>query len=106
MDNGKQTDEPVIFRRWRDKDGGVIALFPANPADFVGMMCASYEHVGQHGAADYAGVMRQTRPAAETDPDVAALKAELEGLGYSLAVCKRQTKAHRAEYRACLAAMR
>ena len=48
----------VIFRQWRCSsryDGGIIALFPdlaeANPPNG---MCSSFEHVGQHGAADLA----------------------------------------------------
>ena len=54
----------AIFRRWKDS-GDVIALFPAIPADIDGRYCLSYEHVGQHGAADFHGVVRRTLPATE-----------------------------------------
>jgi hypothetical protein len=81
----------VIFRQWRTKrDGhGVIALFPYEPHDHSGVMCSSYEHVGQHGGADLAGVISRTelaRPEA-----YAALKRELESApyGYDLTVLRR-----------------
>lgn len=73
----------VIFRRWPDSDGGdVIALFPDEAFDMAGRYCTSYQHVGQHGAADFAGVMGVTRAA--TAAEAADLRAELEGMGYVL----------------------
>ena len=49
----------VVFRRW--KHGfGVIALLPEIPADRDGMFCESYESIGQHGGADYFGVVQAT----------------------------------------------
>ena len=33
----------------------VIALFPELPSDLYGDYCDAYEHVGQHGGADYHG---------------------------------------------------
>lgn len=70
----------VIFRRWyTEQDGsGTIALFP--DLGERGGMVSSFEHVGQHGAADLAGVIARTRPA--TPGEYAALKAELEGIPY------------------------
>jgi hypothetical protein len=73
----------VVFRVW--PNGDVIALFPDEPADNEGH-CMSYEHFGQHGAADYRHVSSQTRPA--TTEEAAELKAELENIGYKLAPSK------------------
>jgi hypothetical protein len=76
----------VVFRRWRD-GGGVIALFPELPADIHGIYCDSYMHVGQHGGADYHGVVQQTDPATPEESD--ALAAELTRIGYRLAPVRR-----------------
>jgi hypothetical protein len=71
----------VVFRKW--KDGGyVIAFFPLE-AETKGL-CSSYEHVGQHGCADYKLCLGRTLPA--TQKEYAGLKRELEGLGYNLVV--------------------
>lgn len=72
----------VVFRKWAD--GGIIALFPEET--WVGC-CMSYEHVGQHGGADYVGIVQQTKLATATE--YADLKEELESLGYNLQVYKR-----------------
>lgn len=79
----------VIFRRWRDGDREPLALFPDLPADRFGDVL-SYQHLGQHSAADYAGCIRGTRPVDLLDPDVAALKAELERIGYNLRAVRRR----------------
>lgn len=71
----------VVFRRWRD-NGDIIALFPELPADYQGRYCDAYEHVGQHGGADYQGVMQATRPVSLED--AADLILELERIGYVL----------------------
>jgi hypothetical protein len=78
----------VVFRKWRDHYGGIIALFPE---DVDGGFCSSYEHVGQHGDASYSGVIRQTTPA--TPEEYADLKRELESApyNYDLRVVKRYT---------------
>lgn len=52
----------VIFRRWAN--GDVIALFPEIPASNDGRLCQSYEHIGQHAAADPVVVTCATTPAA------------------------------------------
>jgi hypothetical protein len=84
-----QLEDPVVvvFRTWRAHPRTVIALFPQ--IDAGRGMCSSYEHMGQHGGADYAGVIARTRRA---EPDeYAALKRELEAapFGYRLIVRKR-----------------
>lgn len=68
----------VVFRRWKyvHRDGsGIIALFPNSREHRPGMVM-SYERIGQHGAADYQGIISRTRPA--TPAEYADLKAELE----------------------------
>jgi hypothetical protein len=78
---------PVIFRRY--PDGDVIALMPTLPADHRGHVTC-YQHVGQHGAADYETVIRQTRPA--TPEEYTPLKRELERApyGYTFTVRARR----------------
>ena len=72
----------VIFRKW--SNGDVIALFP--DIDAGGGYCSSYEHIGQHGGADYALVVAATKPATE----YADLLAELKGLGYDDLVIRQR----------------
>lgn len=85
----------VIFRVWTgvNKFGTrpepqVIALFPA--VDEGNGYCSSYEHVGQHGGADYRNVMRGTRAA--TAAEFTPLMRELQGIGYKLDVRKRYVR--------------
>ena len=77
----------VVFRYWyKPKDNpGVIALFPE--VEDSRYFCSSYEHVGQHGDADYHGVVAATRPASESE--YRDLKQELESIGYNLDVRKK-----------------
>lgn len=76
----------VVFRVWK-KQGTVLALFPEQPDDVLGKYCSSYEHIGQHGGADYVHCIQATRPA--TPEEYADLKAELESIGYNLKIVKR-----------------
>ena len=71
----------VVFRMWRGKGGTAIALFPVLGADENGR-CESYEHVGQHGAADYDLVMSKTRPAKPSE--YKDLLCELQRIGYKV----------------------
>lgn len=76
----------VVFRKW--KDGDIIALFPDEPWSRSDYSTTSYMHVGQHGTADYAGVIADTRPAREKEYH--DLLAELKTIGYTdLRVVKR-----------------
>ena len=86
----------VVFRRWREDNGGdIIALFPELPADYQGRFCDAYEHVGQHGGADYYGVIQVTSPV--SDQEAAPLARELERIGYRLKPIKRASyKVHEA----------
>lgn len=87
----KPKAEPVIFRKWRAAPRTVVALFPEIEAgtSFGGTkLCQSYEHVGQHGGADYEYVIHMTTP---TRPEeYADLKVELKQLGYILNVRKHK----------------
>lgn len=76
----------VVFRKWPPGEGGdVLALFPGIPYDSTRpRLCMSYQHVGQHGAADFKGCVGETDPASPAE--YADLKAELESIGYRLKV--------------------
>lgn len=84
----------VIFRKyvktkWTPEYGvgDIIALFP-DEVDSPGYI-NSYQHVGQHGSADYNTVMRMTKPAKPSE--YAELKEELESMGYNLEVKQKRT---------------
>ena len=81
--SGEERATVVVFRKWQGgRDGhGVIALFP--DIDHIRQygMVSSFEHVGQHGAADYTGVVTRTRPAKPAE--FADLKKELESPPYN-----------------------
>lgn len=87
---------PVVFRKWKES-GSLIALFPGIPATINAQYCETFEHVGQHSAGDYYGLIDQTYPA---NPDeFEELKKELESAPYSynLKPVKRATsKMHEA----------
>jgi hypothetical protein len=89
----------VVFRRFRGKYLGIIALFPELPSDTYGYRCESYMHVGQHSGADYELVIEGTRPVPDPrhrpDQETRELMAELQGLGYVLAPRQRCTPAMR-----------
>ena len=65
----------------------MFALFPNNICDNSGNVL-SYQHIGQHSAADYHYCISKSRPAKEAE--YLLLFKELESLGYSLEVCKRR----------------
>lgn len=77
----------VVFRVF--KTGDVIALFPMEPATTDGRYITSYMHIGQHSAADYHGVIGDTRPA--TEAEYTPLRKELESApyGYTFQIAKR-----------------
>lgn len=75
----------VVFRRW--SNGDVIALFPDIHENVDGD-CLSYEHIGQHGEADYTSCIFNTHPA--TAIEYKDLFEELTSIGYNLKVCKRR----------------
>ncbi len=75
----------VVFRKYR-VSGEIIALMPHDVVDFGGNV-NSYMQVGQHGGADYIGVIAKTIPAKDTE--CADLKKEMEELGYDINPIKR-----------------
>lgn len=77
----------VVFRVWKGLHDDVIALFPEEEAEHG--FCNSYEHVGQHGSADYSLIISRTRPA--TPAQYEALRQELESIGYDLEIRARRT---------------
>lgn len=81
----------VVYRRWRDT-GTLIALFPELPADYRGIYCDAYETIGQHGGADYIGVIQATKPASTSEAD--DLAKELSRIGYNLVPIKRASYRH------------
>lgn len=81
----------VVFRKW-DDTGEIIALFPEIPTHTDRVCCQSYIHVGQHSAANYAGVVKRYTLA--TRIEYVDLLKELEQVGYSLHVVYNATCAH------------
>lgn len=75
--------EDVVFRT--DSEGIVIALFPDEW--WGGGLVSSFEHVGQHGGADYEAVMSRTRPS--TPKEIEPLKRELESPPYEYVINAR-----------------
>jgi hypothetical protein len=87
--------DPVVIRVWKGDDSDVFALFPVLPADNYGYLCTSYQHIGQHSAADYRLCIRNSRPARKAE--AADLLAELRAIGYHPRPIKRASPAmHRA----------
>jgi tRNA C32,U32 (ribose-2'-O)-methylase TrmJ len=79
----------VMFRvdKSGDNKGVVYALLPHEAYNHSGSV-TSYEHVGQHGKADYNYCISKTRPA--TEKEYSALKEEMESIGYDINVVKKR----------------
>lgn len=82
----------VVFRV--DRDGIVFALMPYEAADVAGLLCTTYQHVGQHSSADYVHCIRTSRPAKPSE--YASLYAELEARGYRVRVIQSASSRLRA----------
>lgn len=72
----------VVFRKFKD-DKSIVALFPME-LNYHDGYCESYQHVGQHGAADYKHCIAISTPA--KPKEYAALYRELLSIGYTLEV--------------------
>ncbi len=97
----------VIMRRWRQQPRSVIALFPYvidGQGRGGGWLVSSYEHIGQHGGADLGIIPRLTRAANWDDPDVVALRRELEGAPFGYRLLPRRRVSYRLFLAACEAA--
>lgn len=77
----------VIFRKF-NHGGDIIALFPDEEFTYSRTTCQSYQHVGQHGEADYNYCVRISKPA--TPQEYKALLNELIGRGYALNIRSRK----------------
>lgn len=75
----------VVFRRWK-ATGDVIAVMPRNEDTHLGCDCLCYEHIGQHGEGVKSILLQGTTQTVANAPDVKALKAELEKMGYEFDV--------------------
>jgi hypothetical protein len=91
----KKPVDPVIIRVWKSNPNDVFALFPTLPADVLGYLCTSYQHVGQHSSANYDFCIRKSRPA--STGEARKLLAELRQIGYRPRVYRRRTPAMRSE---------
>jgi hypothetical protein len=89
MSKPKDTEiTKVVFRKW--PDGTIDALFPELKWWGGSSDCTSYQHIGQHGPADYFHCISKTKLA--LPPEYKALKKELESIGYNLKVIKKYTR--------------
>lgn len=75
----------TVFRKFK-KDGDIIALFPQE-INYPDGACESYQHIGQHSAADYGHCLTITVPA--KPEEYAPLKRDLERIGYDLKIVRR-----------------
>lgn len=82
----------VVFRVWTGQMDypDVFALFPEIKSDVYGLYCTSYQHIGQHGSADYSLCIRKSRLAKPSE--YKDLLKELKKIGYNPVVIKRYTR--------------
>ena len=78
----------MVFRQF---EGETIALMPEYLASDAkgGPFCDSYMHTGQHGAASYEHIMKNSQPS--TPEQIKTLKVELENRGYKVKPVKRRS---------------
>lgn len=81
----------VIFRKWNKsvgKNQGIIAIFPEDVGTMSCYTCNSWEWVGEHGACDPVQVIKNSKPA--TESEYQEIKSYLEKhYGYKLEVIQR-----------------
>jgi hypothetical protein len=77
----------VVFRYW-DKE--IIALFPEIASDQEGN-CESFMHIGQHGGADYDGIIKRSRPARPAEYSSLFWELQSEPYCYNLEIRQRAT---------------
>lgn len=83
MTNKDKKQTEMLFRK---DAGGIFAVMPYEIAKYDGSV-TTYQHVGQHSAAEYFTCIAKSKPA--TPAEYSDLKQELEGLGYNIKVIKR-----------------
>lgn len=77
--------EKVMFRKYNN--GEVVAVFPYIQAGKYKSIVQCYQHVGQHGQADYHYFIALTKPASERE--YMPLYRELLAIGYDLQIITR-----------------
>jgi hypothetical protein len=85
-----KTNEPktvVIFRRFK-KENDIIALFPYEIEN--GRHCMSYQHIGQHGGADFDVCVKNSVPAKPEEYN--DLQKELISIGYNLEIRRKANR--------------
>lgn len=80
---------PVIYRMFH---GEILALFPSIPGTNDPKTCSSYQHIGQHGAADLRRCIADSRPA--TEDEYKSLHAEILQRYVELEIVSRVSAAH------------
>lgn len=75
----------VIFRKYKDTKQ-ILALFPEIEENRG--LCSCYQHIGQHGSADYMHCVHNLTTWAKPE-EYADLKSELEQIGYKLKVRRK-----------------
>jgi hypothetical protein len=81
------TKEKVLFRTWRGKETGCVAIFPRIVGTNDPYTCQSYELIGEHGACDPHLMLQITRPA--TRSEYAQTAKALRRRGYRLDIRQR-----------------
>lgn len=77
----------VMFRKYKDKGGEILAVFPYEVEGPNGeLLC--YARLGQHGLCDYGHVLEKTRPAKPEEYE--SLRKELKSIGYKLKIVKKR----------------
>lgn len=96
------TPTKVIFRRLRDDNGTLIAVFPEVPSDSNNWYnCLSYVSQGGHSGADYMLLVPASTPVNSNDDDVIDLRYELERhYGYNLIIRHKESQTMRDNRRA------
>ena len=57
----------VMYRKYTDKSGEVLAVFPYEVHHPSSSTVTCYAHIGQHGNADMQHVLSKTRPATRAE---------------------------------------
>lgn len=94
----------VVFRKYKPSrieyndsypPHDILALFPEVSGSCIDdSICQCYQHVGQHGQANYYYCVHELTTPAKPE-EYEDLKKELESLGYKLKIRKKWNRRHR-----------
>jgi hypothetical protein len=94
----------VVFRKYRsscknvyigDPPYDIVALFPEISGSYADPnICMCYEHIGQHGQANYYYCVHELTSPAKPE-EYEDLKKELESIGYKLKIRQKWDRRHR-----------